>query len=65
MAAQVALRRQQTQEETMRVQIVKKAQAYVPPLVSPEPQFNHGVARTHSEEAQPVFSYHRADSQGK
>lgn len=65
MAAQVALRRQQTQEETMRVQIAKKAQAYVPPLVSPEPQFNHGVARTHSEEAQPVFSYHRADSQGK
>ena len=65
MAAQVALRRQQTQEETMRVQIAKKAQAYVPPLVSPEPQFNHGVARTHSEEPQPVFSYHRAVSQGK
>ena len=66
MAAQVALRRQQTQEETMRVQIAKKAQAYVAPLVSPEPQFNHGVARTHSEEGkQPVFSYHRAATQGK
>ncbi|PFX16452.1 doublesex and mab-3 related transcription factor 3, truncated-like [Stylophora pistillata] len=64
MAAQVALRRQQTQEETMRVQIAKKAQAYVAPLVSPEPQFNPGVARTQSEKGkQPVFSYHRAATQ--
>lgn len=65
MAAQVALRRQQTQEESMRVQMAKKAPSYIGPLVSAAAQFN-SVARTCSDEAQAVLSsYHRAVAQGK
>lgn len=65
MAAQVALRRQQTQEESMRVQMVKKAPSYIAPLVSTLPQFN-GVPRTCSDETQAVLSSYRcAVAQGK
>ena len=64
MAAQVALRRQQTQEESMRVQMVKKAPPFIAPLVSAVPQFN-GVPRTCSDETQPVLSYRQAVVPGK
>lgn len=64
MAAQVALRRQQTQEESMRVQIVKKPPAYVTPLVGAVPQFN-SVARTCSDETQAVLSYRPVAPYGK
>lgn len=56
MAAQVALRRQQTQEESMRMQMAKKAPSFVTPHVSTVPHFD-GVARPCSDEAQPVLQY--------
>lgn len=57
MAAQVALRRQQTQEESMRVQMTKKAPpSFVAPHVSAVPHFN-GVVRPYSDETQPVLQY--------
>lgn len=64
MAAQVALRRQQTQEESMQVQMVKKAPAYIAPLVSAVRQFN-GVGRSCSDETQALLSYRRAVAHGK
>lgn len=64
MAAQVALRRQQTQEESIRAQIVKKAPSYIAPLVSAVPQFN-GVPRTCSDETPAVLPYRQAAVHGK
>lgn len=64
MAAQVALRRQQTQEESMQVQMVKKAPSYIAPLVSAVRQFN-GVGRSCSDETQALLSYRRAVVHGK
>jgi len=56
MAAQVALRRQQTQEEAMRIQMAKKAPSFVSPHVNPVPQVN-GVVKPCLEEPQAVLPY--------
>lgn len=62
MAAQVALRRQQTQEESMRVQLTKKTPAFIAPHVPPVPQLN-GVAIHCAEDKAPAVLY-RAVTQG-
>ncbi|XP_073249089.1 doublesex- and mab-3-related transcription factor A2-like [Porites lutea] len=56
MAAQVALRRQQTQEESMRVQLTKKTPAFIAPHVPPVPQLN-GVAIHCAEDKAPAVLY--------
>lgn len=57
MAAQVALRRQQTQEESMKVQMEKKTPPCVAPHVANVPHLN-SVQRSYSEETQPLLQYH-------
>ena len=63
MAAQVALRRQQTQEESMKVQMENKTPPCVAPHVANVPHLN-SAQRSYSEETQPLLQYH-TDAQGE
>lgn len=63
MAAQVALRRQQTQEECMRVQVEKRVSPFGASHAENVQQFNT-VQRSFSEETQSLAQYH-GDAQGR